>query len=59
MCCSKETVDVYKHEEAVYGLSADPLNESIVASACDDGRVLVIDVRQPASEGKNDNSFHV
>ena len=39
------------HSEAVYGLAVDPINESIFASACDDGRVLVYDIRAPPSEG--------
>jgi WD repeat-containing protein 22 len=44
-------VDVFQHEEAVYGLSNDPNNEHIFASACDDGRVLVYDTREPATSG--------
>ncbi|XP_076442508.1 DDB1- and CUL4-associated factor 5-like [Babylonia areolata] len=46
---SGETEDVFRHDEAVYGLSTDPNNETIFASACDDGRVLVYDTREPAS----------
>lgn len=41
-----EILDVFLHDEAVYGLSVDPLNENIFVSACDDGRVLIWDVRQ-------------
>lgn len=33
------------HEQAVYGVSADPVNESIFCSACDDGRILIYDIR--------------
>ncbi|CAH1791672.1 unnamed protein product, partial [Owenia fusiformis] len=44
-----ETKDVFLHEEAVYGLSADPNNSSVFASACDDGRILVYDIREPPS----------
>ena len=36
MFYSGETLDVFLHEEAVYGLSADPCNDAIVASACDE-----------------------
>ncbi|GAB6024876.1 hypothetical protein CHUAL_009989 [Chamberlinius hualienensis] len=43
------TIDVFLHEEAVYGLSIDPLNSNIFASACDDGRVLIWDIREPSS----------
>lgn len=46
---SGQTLDVFRHEEAVYGLSADPNNENIFASACDDGRILIFDTREPAS----------
>ncbi|XP_041352872.1 DDB1- and CUL4-associated factor 5-like [Gigantopelta aegis] len=41
------TLDVFRHEDAVYGLSADPNNDSVFASACDDGRVLIFDIREP------------
>ncbi|XP_071079698.1 DDB1- and CUL4-associated factor 5-like isoform X1 [Haliotis cracherodii] len=44
-----ETVDVFRHEDAVYGLSIDPNNVNVFASACDDGRVLIYDIREPAS----------
>ena len=40
-----ETKDVFPHEDAVYGLSADPCNPSVFASACDDGRLLIFDIR--------------
>ena len=29
----------------MYGLSADPCNPSVFASACDDGRLLIFDIR--------------
>lgn len=45
-----ETLDVFLHDEAVYGLSVDPTNENIFASACDDGRVLIWDVRQATND---------
>lgn len=47
-----ETVDVFRHEDAVYGLSIDPNNVNVFASACDDGRVLIYDIREPASTGE-------
>ncbi|KAK7103564.1 hypothetical protein V1264_018436 [Littorina saxatilis] len=46
---SGETEDVFPHDEAVYGLSTDPNNETVFASACDDGRVLVYDTRMPTT----------
>ena len=39
------------HEDAVYGLAVDPINEDVFASACDDGKVHIYDLRAPASEG--------
>lgn len=45
-----ETKDVFPHEDAVYGLSADPCNPSVFASACDDGRLLIFDIRDSAAE---------
>lgn len=44
-----ETLDVFTHEDAVYSLSVDPNNISVFASACDDGRILVYDIREPPS----------
>lgn len=43
------TVDVFLHQEAVYGLSVEPTNDSVFASACDDGRILIYDIREPSS----------
>ena len=51
--CSGELLDVYTHNEAVYGLSASPNSDSIFASACDDGRILIYDTRAPPSEGED------
>ncbi|KAF8770636.1 DDB1- and CUL4-associated factor 5 like protein [Argiope bruennichi] len=45
-----EILDAFLHDEAVYGLAVDPVNENIFASACDDGRVLVWDIRLPSNE---------
>lgn len=42
---------MFLHEDAVYGLSTDPFNENVFASACDDGRILIFDMRLPAAEG--------
>lgn len=48
---SGETLDVFLHEDAVYGLSVDPNNSNAFASACDDGRILIYDIREPPSTG--------
>ena len=45
MFFSGQTKDVFPHGDAVYGLSADPTNPSVFASACDDGRLLIYDTR--------------
>nr|XP_032830064.1 DDB1- and CUL4-associated factor 5 [Petromyzon marinus] len=40
-----DTVDVFPHEEAVYGLSVSPDNDCVFASSSDEGRVLIWDTR--------------
>ncbi|KAH3853970.1 hypothetical protein DPMN_096508 [Dreissena polymorpha] len=45
-----ETKDVFTHEDAVYGLSPDPTNPSVFASACDDGRILIYDIRDSCAD---------
>lgn len=57
------TLDVFLHEEAVYGISVDPLNDNVFASACEDGRILIWDIREPASTdpfclAKFSSAFH-
>lgn len=44
-------MNLFMHEDAVYGLAVDPINEDVFASACDDGKVHIYDLRAPASEG--------
>ena len=53
------TLDVFNHNEAVYGLSTDPCSDSIFASACDDGRICIYDIRAPPSEGLFTNSLKI
>uniref|UniRef100_K7FSD9 DDB1 and CUL4 associated factor 5 n=1 Tax=Pelodiscus sinensis TaxID=13735 RepID=K7FSD9_PELSI len=43
---STETLDVFAHEDAVYGLSVSPVNDNVFASSSDDGRVLIWDIRE-------------
>uniref|UniRef100_A0A663MQ84 DDB1 and CUL4 associated factor 5 n=1 Tax=Athene cunicularia TaxID=194338 RepID=A0A663MQ84_ATHCN len=43
---STQTLDVFAHEDAVYGLSVSPVNDNIFASSSDDGRVLIWDIRE-------------
>ncbi|KAK6304852.1 hypothetical protein J4Q44_G00254380 [Coregonus suidteri] len=42
-----ETLNVFLHDDAVYGLSVSPVNDNVFASSSDDGRVLIWDTRQP------------
>lgn len=44
-----DPVDFFLHEKPVYGLSIHPFNDHVFSSACDDGRVLVYDIREPSS----------
>lgn len=44
-----EPIDYFLHEQPVYSLSIDPCNDNVFASACDDGRILIYDIRQPSS----------
>ncbi|KAK9409807.1 DDB1- and CUL4-associated factor 5 [Crotalus adamanteus] len=48
---SGETVDVFAHEDAVYGLSVSPVDDNVFASSSDDGRVLIWDIRE-SSQGE-------
>lgn len=58
-----EAVNFFIHEQPVYGLSIDPLNDNVFASACDDGRVLIYDIREPTNSepfclARYKSSFH-
>jgi WD repeat-containing protein 22 len=48
---SGETLDVFFHEDAVYGISVNPENGNEFATACDDGRILIYDIREPPATG--------
>lgn len=39
------------HRKPVYGLSLNPQNDSVLATAGDDGRVLIFDLRDSANTG--------
>ena len=43
-------IDVFRHEEPVYGLSVHPTNNNLFLTACSDGRVLLFDLRQRPGE---------
>ena len=57
--CSGDPLDYFLHEQPVYGLSIDPINDNVFASACDDGRVLIYDIREPPSTGRRPLSVQV
>ncbi|XP_033228177.1 DDB1- and CUL4-associated factor 5 isoform X2 [Belonocnema kinseyi] len=40
-----DPLNFFLHEKPVYGLSIHPHNDFVFASACDDGRVLIYDIR--------------
>lgn len=40
------------HRKPVYGLSINPQNDCILATAGDDGRVLIFDLRDSSNAGK-------
>ncbi|XP_056616111.1 DDB1- and CUL4-associated factor 5 [Triplophysa dalaica] len=42
-----ETLNVFLHDDAVYGLSVSPVNDNVFASSSDDGRILIWDTREP------------
>lgn len=42
----------FLHEKPVYGLSVSPQNDYVFASAGEDGRVLIYDIREPSTTGK-------
>ena len=46
-----ETLDVFLHREAVYGVSVSPTSDSVFASAGEDGQVLLYDMREPVTTG--------
>ncbi|XP_064602077.1 DDB1- and CUL4-associated factor 5-like [Liolophura sinensis] len=48
------TVDVFPHDDVVYGLSVDPNNDNVFASAADDGKVRICDIRE---EAKSDDAI--
>ncbi|XP_063226237.1 DDB1- and CUL4-associated factor 5 isoform X2 [Bacillus rossius redtenbacheri] len=55
--------DVFLHDQPVYGISIDPLNDNVFASACDDGRILLYDIREhvnpdPFCLAKYNLAFH-
>ena len=48
-----KTLDLFLHEDAVYGVSGHPVTSSVFATACADGRATLFDVRMshPDQEG--------
>jgi WD repeat-containing protein 22 len=46
---TSELVDCFQHEEPVNGLSVHPVQSDLFLTACSDGRLLMYDMRQPAT----------
>ncbi|XP_072929778.1 uncharacterized protein [Epargyreus clarus] len=59
---SKCPVEVLQHQRAVCSLSIDPFNERVVATAGNDGRLLIFDTRQSVNESmvvsRSRKAFH-
>ncbi|XP_059810999.1 DDB1- and CUL4-associated factor 5 [Hypanus sabinus] len=59
---STEIVNVFPHDDAVYGLSVSPVNDNVFASSSDDGRVLIWDIRdchgEPFCLANYPSAFH-
>ncbi|XP_039249234.2 DDB1- and CUL4-associated factor 5-like [Styela clava] len=55
-------VDVFMCDNSVYGLSSSPSNEHLVAAACEDGTVHIIDTRLTKADGlclaRRSSAFH-
>lgn len=49
-CFSGDCIDVFYHTKPVYGLGVDPSNDNIFATAGEDGRVLLFDLRASNDE---------
>uniref|UniRef100_A0A4W3I9H1 DDB1 and CUL4 associated factor 5 n=1 Tax=Callorhinchus milii TaxID=7868 RepID=A0A4W3I9H1_CALMI len=45
-----EILNVFPHDDAVYGLSVSPVNDNVFASSSDDGKVLIWDIRDSHGE---------
>ncbi|CAL1684031.1 unnamed protein product [Lasius platythorax] len=46
---TSDALNFFLHEKPVYGLSIHPHNDDVFASACDDGRVLIYDIRSTST----------
>nr|XP_032521050.1 DDB1- and CUL4-associated factor 5 isoform X2 [Danaus plexippus plexippus] len=59
---SKSPLEVLQHQRAVSSLSIDPFNEQVVATAGNDGRLLLFDTRQSVHESlvvsRSRRAFH-
>ncbi|KAL7016129.1 hypothetical protein ACKWTF_009929 [Chironomus riparius] len=49
---SGDCIDVFYHTKPIYGLGVDPFNDNIFATAGEDGRVLLFDLRASNAEPK-------
>lgn len=49
---SCQSTAVYGLSDAIYCLSPDPVNSTILATASDDGKALILDTRLPVDNGE-------
>lgn len=49
---SGDCIDVFYHTKPIYGLGVDPFNDNIFATAGEDGRILLFDLRASNAEPK-------
>ena len=47
--CRAKPVDYFLHEKPVYGITLQPGNQNIFATACDDGKLRIFDMRSSTS----------
>ena len=49
-------MDYYLHEKAVYGVSLQPSNANVFATACDDGQLRIFDSRCCTGDGSDEST---
>jgi DDB1- and CUL4-associated factor 5 len=49
---SGDCIDVFYHQKPVYGLAVDSCNDNIFATAGEDGRILLFDLRASSAEAR-------
>ncbi|KAB7506480.1 DDB1- and CUL4-associated factor 5 [Armadillidium nasatum] len=60
---TREAINVFLHEEAIYSVSVNPFVDSVFASAGEDGQILIFDIRastltEPLLLARSYEAFH-